>query len=147
MLFVIIARYAREQENDSKTARAEKKATDEIKLREQKEKEIQELQFQARKFLAYDSSLNFGFSIWYSIVVIRRIKIYPNSNTESFLVLMKKKVEKLMRDKESMKRLLDKDMVYEKYLQSGWANLKCERSVECLQCEPAPTFGTNQQCS
>jgi hypothetical protein len=37
----------REQENDSKTARAEKKATDEIKLREQKEKEIQDLQFQA----------------------------------------------------------------------------------------------------
>ena len=35
-----------EQENDSKTARAEKKATEEIKLREQKEKEIQELQFQ-----------------------------------------------------------------------------------------------------
>jgi hypothetical protein len=32
-----------------------------------------------------------------------------------------KKVEKLMRDKESMKRLLDKDMVYEKYLQSGLA--------------------------
>ncbi len=40
-----------EQENDSKTARAEKKATDEIKLREQKEKEIQDLQFQASDFL------------------------------------------------------------------------------------------------
>eukprot|EP00292_Cryptomonas_paramecium_P009839 CAMPEP_0113708406 /NCGR_PEP_ID=MMETSP0038_2-20120614/28954_1 /TAXON_ID=2898 /ORGANISM="Cryptomonas paramecium" /LENGTH=269 /DNA_ID=CAMNT_0000634089 /DNA_START=6 /DNA_END=812 /DNA_ORIENTATION=- /assembly_acc=CAM_ASM_000170 len=61
------------QENDSKTARAEKKAAEEIKLREQKEKEIQELQGQ---------------------------------------------VEKLSREKESMKRLLDKDMIYEKYLQS-----------------------------
>ncbi len=35
-----------------------------------------------------------------------------------------------MRDKESMKRLLDKDMVYEKYLQSGLANLQCEGSCQ-----------------
>ena len=34
------------QENDSKTARAEKKAAEEIKQREQKEKEIQELTVQ-----------------------------------------------------------------------------------------------------
>ncbi|KAJ1485775.1 hypothetical protein T484DRAFT_1619896 [Baffinella frigidus] len=37
------------QENDSKTARAEKKAAEEIKLREQKEREIQELTVQAEE--------------------------------------------------------------------------------------------------
>ena len=36
------------QENDSKTARAEKKAAEEIKLRELKEREIEELQKQVR---------------------------------------------------------------------------------------------------
>jgi hypothetical protein len=41
------------QENDSKTARAEKKATEEIRLREQKEKEIQDLQIQVASQFSY----------------------------------------------------------------------------------------------
>mmetsp|Transcript_15081 Transcript_15081/g.37742 ORF Transcript_15081/g.37742 Transcript_15081/m.37742 type:complete len:307 (+) Transcript_15081:31-951(+) len=61
------------QENDSKTARAEKKATEEIKLREQKEKEIQELTQHLRELTV---------------------------------------------NKDDMKAVLDKNLVYEKYLLS-----------------------------
>jgi hypothetical protein len=62
------------QENDSKTARAEKKATEEIKLREAKEKEILEREQELRK---------------------------------------------LTGQKDDMKIVLDKNLVYEKYLLSG----------------------------
>jgi hypothetical protein len=37
----------------------------------------------------------------------------------SWISLGNEQVEKLSRDKENMKRLLDKDMVYEKYLLAG----------------------------
>jgi len=68
------------QENDSKTARAEKKATEEIKLREAKEKEILEREQELRK---------------------------------------------LTGQKDDMKIVLDKNLVYEKYLLSGENSRLC----------------------